>query len=205
MGKIISINPEFNCLMARTMVDLRKFKGGLFSGAEIDSVFPKVGYSVYYNLDGIFNKLDFDLSNLKVALNNKDKVYIVGIYWIRDNMEITVPVGIPKSKTGGDNGVCKIVTISISDSHIEQFIATILGFETASWKVEQRDGFVYEYLMEYYIDSNGEQKGFSLGLRDIIKNSIIQKDSTVKKNEELKNAIESIELFKNNKFTIEVS
>lgn len=179
MAKIISLNPEINCLMARTLVDSRKFKKGLFSDSEVEEVAPREGYTVYYQADGVFNKLDVDLSNLKKSLEEKvrikgalkEKVCIVGFYWIRDKVQITVPIGIPKSDAR-DVGICKTVAISLNLCDIEEFTASILELDTSSWKVEQRDGFVYEYLMEYYIDSNGEQRGFSIGLRDKIKSKL---------------------------------
>ena len=83
----------------------------------------------------------------------------VNLFWIIDFSErnphiMNIPWGIE-----GFNGVVQ-AAIANKEKFIKQYASS-------SWERETRDGVTYEYLSEYFINSNSEQSGLSIELRDL--------------------------------------
>lgn len=164
----ISINPEINCLVAKAVV-----RGALLSSnAPEGLVNNSIQYQVFYrDKNGAFNNFHY---------NTKERDEIYEIYWIcENNVEIKVPLGVPKTKdTYGING--ELLFNVDKDIGVEK-IMHLFVLDVSAWQVEVRDGIRYEYLSEYFVNSNGQQSGLSIILRDKIKPAI----ESVIKNEKI--------------------
>ena len=167
----ISINPEINCLVAKAVV-----RGALLSSeAPERSVNNSIQYQVFYrDKDGVFN----NIKNFHYDTKERDEIY--EIYWIcENNVEIKVPLGVPKTKdTYGING--ELLFNVDKDIGVEKLMHLFV-LDVSAWQVEGRDGIRYEDLSEYFVNSNGQQSGLSIILRDKIKPAI----ESVIKNEKI--------------------
>ena len=186
MATMISINPEINCLVAKAVV-----RGELLSPEEPEGpVNNDMQYQVFYR----DKKGAFFPYNTKKRYKS-DEIY--EIYWIcKDDVEIKVPWGVPKTKdTYGING--ELLFNVDEDIGVEK-IMHLFVLDVSAWQVEVRDGIRYEYLSEYFVNSNGQQSGLSIILRDkikpaiesVIKNKEIMLDEEVDKRT-LKNIVET--------------
>ena len=160
MAAMISINPEINCLVAKAVV-----RGELLSPEEPEGpVNNDMQYQVFYrDKEGAFFPY-----NTKERYKS-DEIY--EIYWIcKNNVEIKVPLGVPKTKeTYGVNGE---LLFNVDKNIGVEKIMHLFVLDVSAWQVEVRDGIRYEYLSEYFVNSNGQQSGLSIILRDKIKPAI---------------------------------
>ena len=190
MAAMISINPEINCLVAKAVV-----RGALLSSEVPEgTVNNDMQYQVFYrDKKGVFDNIE----NFHCNTNKSDKSdEIYEIYWIcKDDVEIKVPWGVPKTKdTYGING--ELLFNVDKDIGVEK-IMHLFVLDVSAWQVEVRDGIRYEYLSEYFVNSNGQQSGLSIILKDKIKPAIESKlkkekitvDEKINK-DVLKNAVE---------------
>lgn len=187
MAAMISINPEINCLVAKAVV-----RGELLSPEEPEGLVNNdMQYQVFYrDKKGAFD----NIKNFHYNTNKSDEIY--EIYWIcKNNVEIKVPWGVPKTKdTYGING--ELLFNVDKDIGVEK-IMHLFVLDVSAWQVEVRDGIRYEYLSEYFVNSNGQQSGLSIILKDKIKPAIESKlkkekitvDEKINK-DVLKNAVE---------------
>lgn len=162
MAAMISINPEINCLVAKAVV-----RGELLSPEEPEGLVNNdMQYQVFYrDKKGAFD----NIKNFHYNTNESDEIY--DIYWIcKNDVEIKVPWGVPKTKdTYGING--ELLFNVDEDIGVEK-IMHLFVLDVSAWQVEVRDGIRYEYLSEYFVNSNGQQSGLSIILRDKIKPAI---------------------------------
>ena len=160
MAAMISINPEINCLVAKAVV-----RGELLSPEEPEGLVNNdMQYQVFYrDKEGAF----FHYNRKKRY--KSDEIY--EIYWIcKNNVEIKVPWGVPKTKdTYGINGE---LLFNVDEGIGVEKIMHLFVLDVSAWQVEVRDGIRYEYLSEYFVNSNGQQSGLSIILRDKIKPAI---------------------------------
>ena len=191
MAAMISINPEINCLVAKAVV-----RGALLSSEVPEgTVNNNMQYQVFYrDKEGVFD----NIKNFRCNTNKSDKSdEIYEIYWIcKNHVEIKVPWGVPKTKdTYGING--ELLFNVDKDIGVEK-IMHLFVLDVSAWQVEVRDGIRYEYLSEYFVNSNGQQSGLSIILKDKIKPAIESKlkkekitvDEKINKGV-LKNAVEA--------------
>ena len=168
MAAMISINPEINCLVAKAVVR----KALLSPEAPERPVNNSIQYQVFYRgKDGAFKNNDKSPCKAKKS-DKSDEIY--EIYWIcKDDVEIKVPWGVPKTKdTYGING--ELLFNVDKDIGVEK-IMHLFVLDVSAWQVEVRDGIRYEYLSEYFVNSNGQQSGLSIILKDKIKPAIESK------------------------------
>lgn len=165
MAAMISINPEINCLVAKAVV-----RGALLSSEVPEgTVNNNMQYQVFYrDKQGVFDNINNFHYNTK-GRNISDEIY--EIYWIcKDDVEIKVPLGVPKTKeTYGVNGE---LLFNVDKNIGVEKIMHLFVLDVSAWQVEVRDGIRYEYLSEYFVNSNGQQSGLSIILRDKIKPAI---------------------------------
>lgn len=174
MATMISINPEINCLVAKAVV-----RGALLSSEVPEgTVNNDMQYQVFYrDKEGVFD----NIKNFRCNTNKSDKSdEIYEIYWIcKNHVEIKVPWGVPKTKdTYGINGE---LLFNVDEGIGVEKIMHLFVLDVSAWQVEVRDGIRYEYLSEYFVNSNGQQSGLSIILRDKIKPAI----ESVIKNEKI--------------------
>lgn len=174
MAAMISINPEINCLVAKAVV-----RGALLSSEVPEgTVNNDMQYQVFYrDKEGVFD----NIKNFRCNTNKSDKSdEIYEIYWIcKNHVEIKVPWGVPKTKdTYGINGE---LLFNVDEGIGVEKIMHLFVLDVSAWQVEVRDGIRYEYLSEYFVNSNGQQSGLSIILRDKIKPAI----ESVIKNEKI--------------------
>ena len=165
MAAMISINPEINCLVAKAVVR----KALLSPEAPERPVNNSIQYQVFYRgKDGAFKNNDKSPCKAKKS-DKSDEIY--EIYWIcKDDVEIKVPLGVPKTKeTYGVNGE---LLFNVDKNIGVEKIMHLFVLDVSAWQVEVRDGIRYEYLSEYFVNSNGQQSGLSIILRDKIKPAI---------------------------------
>lgn len=167
----ISPNYQKNFIIAKAYVDKKtlldkNILGRIKATAQIEIV---AGYSLYFlsennSLESIGSGKSCNLGgtvsveSLNKSLDKFGKLDKINLYWVRDNkIEITVPWGFGNYEFGGLNG--KLI---LKIKNLEEFIKKSFFM----WERELRDGIQYDYLTEYFIDSERKQNGISIDLRD---------------------------------------
>ena len=187
MGKIISLNPEINCLVARAVVNRDLFEKGFLKKGTNAVVDKGRRYKVFFRGNNDTFVTSFD--------EVKDKSPIVELYWICENgVEIKVPWGIPK--TDDSYGINGELIFNVDEKIGIESIMRMYASDVSAWQVEVRDDIRYEYLSEYFINSNGLQSGLSIILKDKVKQAIeanLKRDKidVGKINDELRGKIKS--------------
>ena len=173
-----SISPNFhkNFIVARAAVDWEYLNGKkiiirISAPAKIEIA---AGYSLYFlNNENMLEQYDLVAALGKLELGDAickricDKLGAkqekVNLFWVRRNdIKITVPWGFVVEKDEARIGVNGQFTFTIPENGLDAFLKN----NYFAWDSEVSGGIRYDYLSEYFIDSEKRQNGISIELRD---------------------------------------
>lgn len=149
MDLIKAVDWNRSCPVIRAYVQMN-------SAAELSAGCPE-GYCFYWK-NRKMGYVDWNLSDLSQFEKNQS----YEVCWIKRNNRIIVPWGIGQDAQLKAHG--EIVFFLNGIRNIEKFLKNF----PLAWEQKTEGGVLFEYLSEYFIDSDGRQNGISIRLREMI-------------------------------------